>query len=108
MTHDSSIADWTHTILIEKLLLPVWTESMVTHMKTTVDIADPILESAKRAAAERGVTLRSLIEEGLERVLSETLPPGKFRLRDASIEGLGATNWHELSNDERTAAMYSL
>jgi predicted transcriptional regulator len=34
-------------------------------MKTTIDIADPILRRAKRLAARRGTTLRVLVEEAL-------------------------------------------
>ena len=45
--------------------------SMVSHMKTTIDIADPILRKAKRVAGEEGVTLRELAEEGLEMALQK-------------------------------------
>jgi len=45
--------------------------SMVTHMKTTIDIAEPILRRAKRVAGEEGVTLRELAEEGLEMALQK-------------------------------------
>jgi len=38
-------------------------------MKTTVEISDALLEAAKAEAAQRGTTLRSLLEEGLRRVL---------------------------------------
>ena len=41
----------------------------VTHMKTTVDIADGLLDQAKRLAARRGTTLKALIEEGLRSAL---------------------------------------
>jgi hypothetical protein len=41
-------------------------------MRTTVAIADALLESAKQHAAERGVTLSELVEEGLGMVLSAT------------------------------------
>jgi hypothetical protein len=34
-------------------------------MKTTVEIDDELLKAAKRVAAEEGVTLRTLIQEGL-------------------------------------------
>ena len=46
---------------------------MVTHMKTTVDIADSLFEAARRAAARERTTLRALIEEGLY----EPLPTGE-------------------------------
>ncbi len=40
-------------------------------MKTTIDIADPVLEEAKTLAAKEGTTLRALVEDGLRRVLIE-------------------------------------
>ena len=45
--------------------------SMVSHMKTTIDIAEPILRQAKKVAGEEGVTLRELAEEGLEMALQK-------------------------------------
>ena len=44
---------------------------MVSHMKTTIDIADPILRRVKRVAGEEGLTLRELAEEGLEMALEK-------------------------------------
>jgi len=44
---------------------------MVSHMKTTIDIADPILRKAKWVAGKEGVTLRELAEEGLEMALQK-------------------------------------
>jgi hypothetical protein len=41
-------------------------------MRTTVAISDPLLKGAKRKAAERGITLSELVEEGLAMVLSAT------------------------------------
>lgn len=38
-------------------------------MKTTLDISSPLLRRAKRVAAQRGTTLRALVEEGLVHVL---------------------------------------
>jgi len=38
-------------------------------MKTTVDLPDDLLIAAKKLAAERRTTLRSLIERGLRREL---------------------------------------
>ena len=62
---------------------------MVTHMKTTVDISDSLLEAAKRAAAREGITLRELIETGLRQTLKERKSAGEFKLRDASFHGDG-------------------
>jgi hypothetical protein len=62
---------------------------MVTHMKTTVEISDALLEAAKKVAAAEGTTLRELIEAGLRQTLTERKKPGKFRLRKASFRGKG-------------------
>ncbi len=59
-------------------------------MKTTIDIADSLLESAKAAAQREGTTLRSLVEEGLRVVLGRhRTKAARFRLRDASFKGRG-------------------
>lgn len=62
---------------------------MGTHMKTTIEISDAIVEQAKQLAAAEGVTLRSLVEEGLRRVLQKRQAGRKFRLRKASFKGKG-------------------
>ena len=62
---------------------------MGTHMKTTVEISDALLEAAKAEAAQRSTTLRSLLEEGLRRVLDEAAAPRGFALPDASVSGRG-------------------
>jgi len=53
-------------------------------MKTTVEIDDELLRSAKRAAIDRRSTLRQLIEGGLRRELAATAPR-------APIEWVSAT-----------------
>jgi hypothetical protein len=58
-------------------------------MKTTIEISDAIFEEAKSRAAADGVTLRSLVEEGLRRVLSERAEGTGFELRDAGFKGKG-------------------
>jgi hypothetical protein len=58
-------------------------------MKTTVEIADPLLEEARRLAARERTTLRALIEEGLRRIVAERKRPGVFRLRKATFKGEG-------------------
>lgn len=62
---------------------------MGTHMKTTIEISDAILDQAKAVANQEGVTLRSLVEEGLRRVVQEREASRAFRLRDASYKGKG-------------------
>jgi len=59
-------------------------------MKTTIEIADPLLDEARKLAARERPTLRALIEQGLRRVLSERKSRGgAFRLRKASFKGRG-------------------
>jgi hypothetical protein len=75
---------------------------MVSHMKTTIDIAEPLLSQAKQVAAAEGVTLRELVEDGLRRVLEERERRVTFRLRRASFRGQGlqpdvaAGSWEDL------------
>ena len=62
---------------------------MVSNMKTTIDIAEPLLIRAKQVAAAEGVTLRELVEDGLRRVLEERDRHASFRLRRATFRGRG-------------------
>jgi len=61
-------------------------------MKTTVDIADPILLRSKALARRRGTTLRRLIEEGLDRLVAESAEQRRpFKLRRIKFSGGGFT-----------------
>ena len=62
---------------------------MGSHMKTTVEIPDALLEAARRVATRRGVTLRTLIEEGLRQAVKSDTRRSPFRLQDASVGGSG-------------------
>ncbi len=69
------------------------------HMKTTIDIADVLMAEAKRAASLRGVSVRSLVEEGLRLVLhrppdANTPPwsPTCFA-GDGFADGVDAATW---------------
>lgn len=85
---------------------PVWqygSMGMVSHMKTTVEISDALLDEARRTARKEGTTLRALIEEGLRSVLAEhTHRSHPFMLRDASVGGEGlqpqaqGASWEQL------------
>lgn len=71
-------------------------------MKTTFDIADSLLNEARRVASERGTTVRALVEEGLRRVLGERRSAGAFRLRKVTFNGEGlqsdvaGAGWEEI------------
>jgi hypothetical protein len=58
-------------------------------MKTTVEISDPLLREVRELAAREGVTLRTLVERGLHRVISDTKRGAPFKLRRASFKGKG-------------------
>lgn len=62
---------------------------MVSSMKTTVDIPEPLLEQARKVAAQRSTTLRELVAAGLRHVIREQRRAGKFELRDARVGGNG-------------------
>jgi hypothetical protein len=69
-------------------------------MKTTIEIADPVLEEARTLAEEQGTTLRQLVEEGLRGVIAERKRKKPFRLRRASFRGKGLqhgdANWEQI------------
>ncbi len=63
---------------------------MVSHMKTTIDIAKPLLETAKAHAAREGRTLKDVVEQALRTYLKVGKASSrKFRLRRGSFEGKG-------------------
>ncbi len=57
-------------------------------MKTTIELTDDLARKAKRYAARHGLTLRTVIEEGIRLRLAEPDRPA-FELRDASVGGEG-------------------
>ena len=71
-------------------------------MKTTVDIAEPLLKRAKKLAAKEKVSLKSLIESGLRRVLREHQEEQAFQLRRVTFDGNGIredfrdSSWQDL------------
>ena len=59
------------------------------HMKTTVEIPDPLLRRLRRRAAEEGTSLRSLIELAIRQLLDPSGRSRPFRLKDRSVDGKG-------------------
>jgi hypothetical protein len=63
---------------------------MVSHMKTTIDIARPLLEAAKVRAAQEGRTLKDVVEQALRNLLGMGQGPRRrFKLRRRSFKGKG-------------------
>jgi len=54
---------------------------IVSSMKTTIDIPDPLLKEAKKLSAQRQITIRSLVEQGLREIISRQKSDQKFKLR---------------------------
>jgi predicted transcriptional regulator len=62
---------------------------MVRCMKTTIQIPDSLLKELRKLANEENTTLKSLMEEGLRRIISERKRRGKFKLSKATFRGSG-------------------
>jgi hypothetical protein len=68
--------------------------SILSHMKTTIEIADDLFERAQRLAREEKTTFRELTESGLRLVLS-----GKHRRRSRKLAPLVAFGKGGVSDD---------
>lgn len=76
-------------------------------MKTTVDVLKALLDLARKVAAREGTTPRALVERGLRAELAASRATGRFKLRDASVGGLGVRPGAErLSWSELRAIIY--
>ena len=58
-------------------------------MKTTIEIADDLLDRAKRQARREKKTLREIIEDALRRQLSDGKTAETFRLKRHTFKGKG-------------------
>lgn len=79
---------------------------IASNMKTTIDIADALLNQARDTAAREGTTVRALVEEGLREVLARHRKRrARFELRDASFGGDGlqpgvdVSDWASISGE---------
>jgi hypothetical protein len=68
-------------------------------VKTTVEISDALLESARELAAARSTTLRQIFEEGLVKVIDDSAKRPRYKMRDMSVSGKGPAPrmaWEEI------------
>ena len=82
------MAEPIEALTIATILAPIH-QDMGSHMKTTIDLADPLLEAARVIARREGTTVRALVEQGLREVVGKRRRAAPFRLRDASFAGDG-------------------
>ena len=75
---------------------------MANHMKTTIQIPDSLFQQARRIAQREHTTLKTLVEQGLRRIVAERQRRGGFHLRKATFKGQGlqpqaaSASWEEL------------
>lgn len=75
---------------------------MLSHMRTTLDLPDPLFRQAKKLARERQIPFRALVAEALRRAIAEKASRGRFKLADHSqgrgglVEGLAWTDWEQI------------
>jgi predicted transcriptional regulator len=79
---------------------------MVSHMKTTIEIADDLFERAQKLAHREGTTLRAVTEEGLRMVLAKKRTRHGAGLKPlVTFAGKGLTrkfekaNWDEIRDE---------
>jgi uncharacterized protein len=71
-------------------------------MKTTISIADDLLEKAKRRARQENKTLREVVEEALRLHLTQKGSRNAFRLKRHTFKGKGLQpgidegNWEQV------------
>ncbi len=77
---------------------------MLKHMRTTLDLPDPLFKRAQRLARARGVPFRALVAEALQKLLTTQTPAKPFKLADTSfggdgmVEGLHDLQWERISS----------
>lgn len=79
---------------------------MGAHIKTTIEIADNLLDRVKDRARKEGITLRSLIEESLAATLDQPRP--QIKVEPVTFGGQGLTReFEDASWDKIRDAIYS-
>jgi hypothetical protein len=74
---------------------------MLLHMRTSVDIPDPLFRRAKKLARLRGTTLRQLLLDGLIAIVEREPTAGKYRMKDYSFGKGGLVDGLSWSDTER-------
>jgi len=74
---------------------------MLTHMRTSIDIPDPLFRRAKKLARERGMTLKDLLLEGLRSSVEPENRRGAHRMKDRSFGEGGLVEGLSWSDSER-------
>jgi len=74
---------------------------MVSNMKTTIDIADSLLQQARKMAKERNTTIKAIVEAALrEQITRQKRPKARFRLDTPTFGGRGlqpGLSWDDLT-----------
>lgn len=67
---------------------------MVRHMKTTVNLPDPLLEDARRTARRDGVTFTELLQVSLQREIDRRAREARepFRVARFTVNGEGVAS----------------
>jgi len=74
---------------------------MLLHMRTSIDIPDPLLKRAKKLARDRGTTLRQLLLEGLRAVVQGEATVRRHRMKDRSFGEGGLVSGLSWSDSDR-------
>lgn len=76
--------------------------NMLRHMRTTLDLPDPLFKKVKQLARARNVPFRAVVAEALARLLEEqpsrraySLPDRSFR-GDGLVDGLVDSDWERI------------
>ena len=101
-TDPSDQADLSDSSSIDKNI----STDMVTHMKTTIDIADDLLLRAKEEAKQKNTTLKSLVERGLAEILEKKDNKKVLKIRSfAGGEGVNPI-YEAMTWDEKLEVIY--
>jgi hypothetical protein len=74
---------------------------MLWHMRTSIDIPDPLLRRARKLARERGVSLKQLFIDGLRAVIERDSNTTPHTMRDRSFGEAGLVDGLSWSDTER-------